>query len=161
MSTNVLSVIPADPFWTPGAAAAGAARAVLALVYPGAREVAMDWHEDPVFVDPGENFEGVRCPGCAGELAIEWWQERMDEAYATNFRALGVRPSCCGRESDLNRLVYDQPAGFARFVLFATEPARAGTGDPLVVDASALRDGELAMIAAALGHPVRQVVARY
>ena len=80
MSTNILSIIPTDPFWVPGAEAAEVARAILARVYPGAREVALDWHEDPVFVDQGENFENVRCPGCHSDLPVDWWQDQMDEA---------------------------------------------------------------------------------
>lgn len=161
MSTDVLSIIPADPFWAPGAEAAEVAQAILARVYPGARKVALDWHEDPVFVDQGENFENVRCPGCHNEVSIGWWQERMDEAYATGFRVLTVRTACCDRDSTLNDLVYSWPAGFARFVLFAERPERARTGDGLVIDARPLDSVELALIADALDHPVRQVLARY
>lgn len=160
MSTNILSIIPTDPFWVPGAAAAEVARLILARVYPGAREVALEWHEDPVFADQGENFEKVRCPGCHSDLPIDWWQDQMDEAYATNFQVLTVHLTCCGRDSTLNDLVYSWPAGFAKFVLFAESPERAGTGDRFVIDARPLDSGELAVRANPLGHPVRQVMAR-
>ena len=91
MSTDHLSIIPTDPLWVPAAEAAERARAILARVYPGAREVSLSWYEDPVFVDQGGNFERIRCPGCRNDLAIEWWQERMDEAYARDFRVRAVR----------------------------------------------------------------------
>ncbi len=35
MSTNIVSIIPTDPFWVPGAEAAEVARAILARIYPG------------------------------------------------------------------------------------------------------------------------------
>jgi hypothetical protein len=161
MSTDIVSIIPTDPFWVPVAEAAAAARAILARVYPGARKVAMDWHEGPVFVDQGENFETVRCPGCQINLPIDWWQDRMNEAYATNFHVLTVCLTCCGHKATLNDLVYSWPAGFARFVLFAASPQRAGSGDRFLIDARPLDSGELAVIANALDHPVKQVVARY
>lgn len=161
MSTEVLSIIPTDPLWVPEAEAAEVARAILARVYPGAREVALDWHDDPVFVDQGENFEKVRCPGCHSDLPIGWWQHQMDEAYATNFQVLTVHLLCCAGDSSLNDLDYRWPAGFARFVLSAESPARARTGDSFVIDARPLDGDELALIAKALDHPVRQVLARY
>lgn len=162
MSAHVLSIIPTDPFWVPGAEAAEAARAALARVYPGAREVGVYRHEDPVFVDQGENFESVRCPGCHSELPIEWWQERMDEAYNRRFRRdLTVRLLCCDRDSTLNDLIYIWPAGFARFGLFAVDYRRAGHGKPLVVDATSLDAIELEGIADVLGHQVKQILAHY
>jgi hypothetical protein len=36
MSTNIVSIIPTDPFWVPGVEAAEVARAILARIYPGA-----------------------------------------------------------------------------------------------------------------------------
>lgn len=148
MSTDLLSIIPTDPFWIPGVPAGEAARAVLAGACPGASEVLIGRHDDPVFVDQGENFEEVRCPACSRVLSMDWWEQRMNDADATGFRVLAVRPDCCGRPTTLNDLVYRWPAGFARFVLS-------------VEDVTVLADTDLADVAAALGHPVRQVLAHY
>jgi hypothetical protein len=57
---------------------------------------------------------------------------------------------CCAAATTLNHLDYDWPAGFARFVLSAHHPDRGW------LDAQ-----ELADVADALGHPVRQILAHY
>lgn len=161
MSSDVISIIPTDPQWAPGEPEAAAARAVVAAIYPGAGAVDATVDDDPVFVDQGENFESVHCPHCAARMTIGWWHERMDEAWTSRCRVLDVRMPCCGRNSTLNDLDYRWPAGFARFVVRVRDPRRPGTGNPHVIDATHLNDAELDAVAAALGHPVRQVVARY
>ena len=58
---------------------------------------------------------------------------------------------CCGAATSLHDLDYDWPAGFARFVLQAREPALAGWLD----------DAAVARLEKALGTRVRQIRTRY
>ncbi len=74
----------------------------------------------------------------------------MTTAHETAFGALGVTTPCCTSQTTLNDLVYDWPAGFARFVLEARNPGVAGLLSP----------ADQAILEAALGCPVRQVLAR-
>ncbi|EKX63330.1 hypothetical protein Sipo8835_25475 [Streptomyces ipomoeae] len=56
----------------------------------------------------------------------------------------------CGAETSLNELVYDWPMGFARFRIEVLYPNRGW-----------LTDEELAAVADALGHPLRQVLIHF
>jgi hypothetical protein len=46
----------------------------------------------------------------------------MDSAYRNQFRCLRVTTPCCDAVSSLNDVIYDWPAGFARYVLEAVNP---------------------------------------
>jgi hypothetical protein len=63
---------------------------------------------------------------------------------------ISLTTPCCGGATTLNDSVYDWPAEFAMVELSGLNPGRGW-----------LDDSELAAIVAALGHPVRQVMARY
>ncbi|WP_181387329.1 hypothetical protein [Streptomyces sp. Act143] len=55
---------------------------------------------------------------------------------------------CCGAATTLDRLDYDWPCGFARFEIAVRNPETGG-----------LSEEQLASVAQALGHPVRQIQA--
>jgi hypothetical protein len=150
LSENVLRLIPTDPHFVPDDASAQRAKDQFAQFVPGADEVTETRSEDIQFVDPGANLERISCPRCGQDLAIEWWQERMDAASATRFIALAVTTPCCGANVSLNDLNYEWPAGFARFVLEALNP---GVAD--------LAPTEVATIAEIVGAPLRRIWARY
>ena len=69
--------------------------------------------EMPKFVDCGGNLEKIRCPICGAEVPMDWWQEAMDTAEKNSFRELHVTIPCCGKETDLNGLLYEFPCGFS------------------------------------------------
>ena len=108
-------------------------------------------HEEPVFVDQGENFDEVRCQSCGQELEMEWWQDAMDSAGENGFAKLAVQVPCCKAKTSLNDLQYRYPAGFARFVLEASEPSLEEFLDRVA----------LAQLEEALQTPLRQTIARY
>ena len=150
MSDNYLRLIPTDPTWRPRAEAAHRAAAALSALAPCADTVEAELSDEVRFIDQGGNFERVSCPECHSELGIEWWSEQMGHAVVGAFANLDVTTPCCGTPTNLNDLTYDWPAGFARTQLSARNPGR-----------SWLDDAELARVAAALGHPLRQVMAHY
>lgn len=150
MSDNFLRIIPTAPDWTPDRQSAAAAEGVLRELCPDAWEMETKWYEGVRFIDQGENFECVRCPGCRTVLDIEWWKGEMDRTYRTRFTDLSTRTPCCRTATSLNDLLYDWPAGFAAFVINIHEAGRAW-----------LNPEEVAHVSQALGHPIRQILCRY
>lgn len=79
---------PTVPDWVPAQDAADAAAEVVSAMCPSAGELVACRYADGMFIDQGANFEAVGCPVCAAPLDVHWWQERMDDAYATRFATL-------------------------------------------------------------------------
>lgn len=150
MSDNYLRLIPIDPTWQPGPAAARHAVATLSALVPGAATIEVELYDEVTFIDPGVNFERVACPACSTELEMDWWSEQMGRAGEASFANLAVTTPCCRTRTSLNDLAYDWPAGFARAEVSVVNPPRGR-----------LDDAELAQVAAGLGHPLRQVIAHY
>ncbi|AKN72588.1 hypothetical protein QR97_24990 [Streptomyces sp. PBH53] len=161
MSENVLSVIPTDPYWQPAPDAADRAAAlVLELVSgsadddhadPDAVELDIDWHESLTPVDCGQYLTSIRCPHCNGPIDPEWYRNLLDacDERGDGLPTLDVTTPCCTTPTSLDRLDYDGPCGFARFEIATWNP-----------QCSSLTSGELAAVGRALGHPVRQILAR-
>ena len=151
VSEDYLQLLPTDPAFIPSAEAASAALQALESIAPESDEVEVMEEPGVAFVDAGENFSAVRCPACGAELEIiPWWQGEMDRAFATRFQDLSVVPPCCRTPMTLNDLDYDWPQGFARWWLRARNPNRYK-----------LQAGELAEIASAVEHPLREVWTHY
>ena len=149
MSDNVLSVIPTDPRWQPGQAEAEHARDLTARLTPErADQIEVMWHEAISVIDCGDNLQTIACPHCGGDIDTEWWADLLEERCEEGFDDLSAVVPCCDRRTDLNSLNYDWQCGFARFEIAIWNPQRDWFTDP-----------EAAMIAEALGHPIRQVMA--
>lgn len=147
MSDNHLRLIPKDPEFIPEAPRAAEAVSLLASLVLGADDVSSQATEEIQFIDQGSNFERVLCPGCGSDLT-EMWPDWMDKASESSFRNRGISAPCCRVETELNNLVYDWPAGFARFSLNARNPVLRGwlpqEGQKVIEDV--------------LGCPLRQVL---
>jgi hypothetical protein len=78
------------------------------------------------------------------------WQTAMDHAWSTRFSDLELTTPCCGSPSNLNRLVYEWPAGFAKFVL---EASGINVG-------RFLPEHQIDSVAETLGCQVRQILTR-
>jgi hypothetical protein len=122
VSDNFLRLIPTDPDYLPTFDARASAIEKLRLWLPAADEITATATADVEFVDQGGNFERVLCPSCGTELALQDWHDAMDRAAGTAFRDLSMVTPCCGAATSLNDLIYEWPAGFARFVLEAMNP---------------------------------------
>jgi hypothetical protein len=149
VSEDHLILIPTDPYWQPGRDAADRAAAALAALLPddrigGAVEVCRC--DTVAVVDCGANLERISCPRCGAGIAVGWWAEAVSERADGDFSTLDVTVPCCGARTSLDELAYDWPMGFARFRIEVVEPGRGWLTGP-----------ELASVADALGHPVRQV----
>jgi len=122
MSEHFIILIPTIPTFVPADGLLEKAKYLLAQFLPGAEEIEAVIADEVKFVDQGENFERVCCPGCSSELQTAWWQQAMDKAYETKFRNLNLVTPCCGLTTSLNDLDYRRPAGFARCRLSARGP---------------------------------------
>jgi hypothetical protein len=154
MSDTILSVIPTDPRWQPDSARAEHARSVVAGLLPmdppGFDELKVTWHPQVAVVDCGENLQRIGCPHCAAEIDTQWWGDLLEERFCSgeSFDDLTVTLPCCQGSASLTDLDYDWPCGFARFEVEVWNP-----------DRDWFTDEELASIAQAIGHPVRQIMA--
>lgn len=152
MSDNYLTVIPTDPHWQPTRAAADRAKAALSALLPDAdarRGLEAFWHDTVEVVHCGANLKTIRCPHCGADSG-DWWAEAVQERYDEGFSTLQVTVPCCGAETSLNELAYDWPMGFASFRIAALYPNRGW-----------LTEEELASVTAAVGHPLRQILAHF
>jgi hypothetical protein len=122
MSTSILRLIPADPQYTPNSEAQAQARELLSPFVENTACVSARVTDNVEFIDQGSNFEQLRCPLCHIDLDLACWQEAMDAAYETLFTELTCHLPCCCQQISLNDLLYDWPAGFARFVLDIHNP---------------------------------------
>lgn len=150
MADDYLRILPQDPGCVPAPERQEAGRAALRRLVPNADQVEVTVSDEVRFVDAGVNFERVLCPLCVIDVT-NWWGHAMDAACASRFEDLDATLPCCGTGMSLNDLVYEWPAGFARFVL---EARNANIGGGLLAN-------EVAEIGRALGCRVRQVVVHY
>jgi hypothetical protein len=121
MSDDVLKIIPTDPYFVPGKEAIQEAKTAFSKIILKADEINISIEENVVFVDQGENFERVLCSFCGYKLD-EWWNEEMGKASENHFLDLKVLVPCCKKNTTLNDLRYEWPAGFARFIMEAINP---------------------------------------
>ena len=144
MSENYLRLIPEDPSEMPSTEAAAATVAILQKIFPEAEQIRAHRYGEIKFIDPGSNLARVLCPDLTGA-----WPAWMDESSTSHFDARNVIVSCCSKSIDLNDLIYEWPAGFAKFVLEAVNPKLGGS-----LTGEALNELE-----AALGTRLRQIKA--
>ncbi len=150
MSDDYLRLFPTDRTWLPTPEQADRAVAALRALTPDAHEIEAEVYGRVTFIDQGTNLERIGCPVCHADLDPDWWAEQMSRADENVFVALDVVAPCCGATTTLDDLVYEWPAGFASVELSVLNPERGW-----------LSADELDIVAAALGHPVRQVMAHY
>jgi hypothetical protein len=123
MSGTHLRLIPTDPTFIPAPDAQRKAVALLAEALPHAHELYAEQTPGVQFIDQGSNFKSVACPLCGTVLDTAWWQRAMDRAWGGKaFVDLLADLPCCGGRVSLNDLMYDMPAGFARFMIDLYEP---------------------------------------
>jgi len=122
MSEHFVILIPTIPNFVPAREILEKGKDLFAQFLPGAEEIKTVVTDEITFVDQGENFERICCPGCGLGIETAWWQAAMDKAYEEKFRNLNLVTPCCGLATSLNDLDYRWPAGFARWRLSARGP---------------------------------------
>ncbi len=123
MADDWLQLIPTVPTFVPEAEAARAARERFAALVGPADELLATTTAQVAFIDAGANHERITCPRCGTQLDEGWWVRALSDAGDGGFADLQVTVPCCRARLSLNDLGYDWPAGFARFVLEARNPA--------------------------------------
>jgi hypothetical protein len=153
MSDFYTSAIPTEAAWQPTGEAAAEAEAYVRRVFPDpdgvGQEVFVRFYDRVTAVDAGENLVQISCPRCDGDIPLDWYDSLIEETKG-EFETLDVTVPCCGALVSLDTLRFDWPSGFARFEIAVRNPARAEY---------AFTSEELHMLAAILGHPLRQILA--
>ncbi|MBI5793633.1 hypothetical protein HZA87_00905 [Candidatus Uhrbacteria bacterium] len=149
MSESILKLIPTNPNYVPSDQIIKKVRNLFPSIFPHAQRFDFRTAENVEFIDPGANFESVSCPFCGSPVDISWWQEAMDQAAGNKFSDLKINTPCCGKSSSLNNLIYNWPAGFAKFTLSVIDPGH----DPADEEIHALED--------ALQCRVKKIIAHY
>jgi hypothetical protein len=152
MSVSYISMIPTDVDWQPTGDPAAEVGAHVARVFAdpdGMQEITVDFHDRITAVDAGENIQQITCPRCNRDIPLEWYRGLIEQTLG-EFDSLDVTVPCCHTLVTLDTLRLDWPSGFARFEIAVVNPVRAEYE---------FSDEELDMIAAILGHPVRQILA--
>jgi hypothetical protein len=153
MSDFYTSAIPTEVSWQPTDEAAAEAEAYARRVFrdpDGVGQEVLVWFYDRVTaVDAGESLVQISCPRCDGDIPIAWYDSLIEETKG-KFETLDVMVPCCGALVSLDTLRFDWPCGFARFEIAVRNPARGEYE---------FTSEELDMLAAILGHPVRQILA--
>ncbi|MEV0430099.1 hypothetical protein [Micromonospora sp. NPDC050495] len=153
MSDFYTSLIPTDVTWQPASAAAAEAAAYVRRVFPDPdgvqQSVTVGFHDRITAVDAGENVQQITCPRCDRDIALDWYQDLLEETGG-EFDSVLVTVPCCETAVALDTLTFDWPSGFARFEIAVANPARPEF---------AFTPDEIRAVEAILGHPLRQVVA--
>ncbi|MFO1012723.1 MAG: hypothetical protein U1E50_03075 [Caulobacteraceae bacterium] len=135
MADNCIQLIPADPEAVPEKDKADAALKLLKRFFPRADEVTAFTSCRPRFFHPGELLTGSDCPRC-GKTSDDWWEGALAAAMTSG--DIHITAPCCGAPISLNDLDFDSPAGFARFVLEASNPRSEGLGSEDIADLEAI-----------------------
>ncbi len=74
------------------------------------------------FIDCGQRFESVVCNHCYHSL-LNIWGELMEVSAQGEFKKRLLITPCCGKETQLDKLVYYGDSGFARSALHVLNPS--------------------------------------
>jgi hypothetical protein len=123
MSDNWIVLIPEDPTRIPSELQRDRARERLAEIASNAENIDIKLSAKNVFFDCGVNFERIRCPSCAAEIATKWWGERMADDYVNGgFRLARYSTPCCKASHTLHELQCEWPQGFGQFAIEMMNP---------------------------------------
>lgn len=112
----IFKIIPSNPDYTVSQDQLIEIKQYLTKNFP-TKEIKVEQHDTIQFVDCGENFERVICGHCHDTIDIELWQEWMTKSYETGFKNRTIKMQCCVDTSTLDKLIYEQPQGFAKLVM--------------------------------------------
>lgn len=122
MADNFIILVPEAPGHVPTDDQQAAAGKRMRELAPDASEITTETFDTVQFFDCGKNFKSATCPHCKTEIPQEWWEDQMEADYNDGFKLASYDTPCCGKGTNLNQLVYDQPQGFSRFAVSATNP---------------------------------------
>jgi hypothetical protein len=128
-----MKVFPAEPTHVPPSHLHQQAVEYLERLYPRGDEVEVRVYDVVTFIDQGSNLEAIICPSCGTRMTIEdgpgrsWWDDRSDRLNEGSAEAISMSGiPCCGATVKAVDLLFDWPAGFARFELSVLNPNVSG-----------------------------------
>lgn len=148
MSSSILKIISTIPSYTAEKNFQHDAITFLAGLY-NLNQIELITTDSIEFIDQGQNFESISCLVCKQDIEIEAWQGMMDLAFQHQFTDLTIITACCNKETSLNDLNYQWPAGFAKFVITISESEND------------IPQNELKELENIFGTPLKMIRARY
>ena len=147
MSDHWIAIVPEDPNFVPNPQTHEAALRLFRATAPEAEGIEIKLSDKIQFFDCGGNLERITCPQCGDHIAIDWWQDRMDDDHdGIGFRLADFPAPCCGAQVRLDELQYEWPQAFARFGIDAMNP-----------NIGELPDGQRQEFESILGTPLRTI----
>lgn len=133
MSDNYLKIIPVQKDFIPEKSTHQAAISFLEGLTPDGDEVQIEIYKELTFIDQGQNLEEIICPSCQNsfkqdiyseeEIDCEKIFEKINEQAENGELDSGIiEMSCCGNIVNTTDLIFEWPAGFAKFELSALNP---------------------------------------
>lgn len=116
MGSQILTLIPRDPWFLPSAGNIKKAMLLLSTLLPNNHGVKYAIEEIPLFLHPIEGYAGIYCPFCGQDIE-DWSWEVMNAMYDENkFEVLvDLTLPCCHNHTSLNDLDFRDDTGFAVF----------------------------------------------
>jgi hypothetical protein len=130
MSDDYLKVIPVESTHIPPAHLHPRAVDYLERLFPKGDEVEVQVYEAVTFIDQGSNLEAIICPSCGIRMplgdeddpAVSWWHDLGDRLAEMPAESVSTAIPCCGATVKATDLLFDWPAGFARFEISVLNP---------------------------------------
>jgi hypothetical protein len=130
MSDDYLKVIPVEPTHIPPAHLHPRAVDYLERLFPKGDEVEVQVYEAVTFIDQGSNLEAIICPSCGTRISlgveddpvVSWWHDLGDHLAEMPADSVSTTIPCCGATVKATDLLFDWPAGFARFEISVLNP---------------------------------------
>jgi hypothetical protein len=122
MTTRIWSFLPVDMLFVPKAKAVADCIVWLRSAMPAYKVEAIQHHKI-AFFDCGSNMGSTHCPHCKSEVDAEEWANWMthdyDEKYGIQYSSRKMK--CCGVESTLDKIEFENPCMFGRFAVQVTD----------------------------------------
>lgn len=144
-SGHHMKLIPTDPKYIPTQTQQIEVLRALIKKYPR-YEINSVVTNEINFIDNAGYWSSISCNICNEEIPVDFWQAAMSESYTTHFVDLTFETPCCQRILNLNDIIYDSPAGFARYSIVVIDLGYEVKNEELVGKLEAILDQEIRIV---------------
>lgn len=122
MTTRIWSFLPVNILFVPESSAVSGCVEWLRHAMPAYKVEAVD-HQKIVLFDCGGNMGSTYCPNCDSEVEAEEWANWMTHDYdeKNGFLFSSRKLKCCGVETTLDEIKFENLSMFGRFAIQVTD----------------------------------------